>query len=56
MCVNLSVERRSSLSADGDLVKSYELLWHLAEVVLLQVYILCLVRLFKLDMLSYMFF
>ncbi|VUZ47619.1 unnamed protein product [Hymenolepis diminuta] len=35
-CKNLSSERRVSIAADGDLVKTCELLWHLSEVVLLQ--------------------
>ncbi|VDD83213.1 unnamed protein product [Mesocestoides corti] len=35
-CQNLPNERLLSLSADGELVKTYELLWHLAEIVLLQ--------------------
>ncbi|KAM3182610.1 hypothetical protein ACTXT7_011982 [Hymenolepis weldensis] len=35
-CKNLPSERRVSIIADGDLVKTCELLWHLSEVVLLQ--------------------
>nr|CDS27274.2 nuclear pore complex protein nup85 [Hymenolepis microstoma] len=35
-CKNLSGEKRISLIADADLVKTCDLLWHLAEVVLLQ--------------------
>ncbi|KAL5111310.1 Nuclear pore complex protein Nup85 [Taenia crassiceps] len=36
VCDDLPPERHISLTADGDLVKTFELLWHLSEVVLLQ--------------------
>eukprot|EP00108_Taenia_solium_P008723 TsM_000624700 transcript=TsM_000624700 gene=TsM_000624700 len=36
VCDDLPTERHISLTADGDLVKTFELLWHLSEVVLLQ--------------------
>ncbi|CDS41000.1 nuclear pore complex protein nup85 [Echinococcus multilocularis] len=36
VCDNLPAEKLVSLTADGDLVKTFELLWHLSEVVILQ--------------------
>lgn len=41
-CQNVSNERVVALTAEGEQVKAYELIWHLCEIILLQVCFYCM--------------